>query len=98
MEDNRQFGNCDFEHGIEGVLSADEQLSIAMDYFHKLHRVRVSPANNVKVFDNIREEKKLIEIALNVKENLSREFEEIIRKIDRLYEAVLMDAERLGLA
>lgn len=88
--------SCDFENGIEGLLSADEQLSIAMDYLHKLHMVEVSPSDDVKIFDNVREGKKLIEIASNTKGNLQREFGGIISKVEKLYEAVQKDAERFG--
>lgn len=80
--------NCDFE-------ASDRQLTVAMDYLHKLHKV---PANDdVKLFDNVAEGKKLMDIASATKGNLSREFSNIIRKIDALYAMVKQDAERLGL-
>lgn len=88
--------NCDFENGIEGLLSADEQLAVAMDYLHRLHKVEVLPCDNVKVFDNVREGKKLMEIASNTKGNLCREFGGIISKVERLYEVIQKDAEKLG--
>lgn len=79
--------NCDFE-------ASDHQLTVAMDYLHKLHSVKADKA--VKVFDNIAEGKKLMEIASATKGNLCREFSDIIDKVTRLYSFVIEDAERLG--
>lgn len=79
--------NCDFE-------ASDRQLTVAMDYLHKLHKVPTS--DDVKLFDNVAEGKKLMDIASATKGNLSREFSSIIRKIDVLYAMVKQDAERLG--
>jgi thiamine kinase-like enzyme len=79
--------NCDFE-------KSDEQLKIAMEYLHKLHSV--VPDDTVKVFDDVAEGKKLMTIASATKGHLSREFAEIIDKVDRLYPLVKADAERLG--
>lgn len=88
--------NCDFEKGLDSLLSADEQLEIAIDYLHRIHNAKVSDEDGVKVFDNIEEGKKLMEIASNTKGHLSKEFSEIIHKVERLYEAIKTDAERLG--
>ena len=79
--------NCDFE-------KSDEQLKIAMVYLRKLHEV--APDNSVKVFDNVKEGKKLMKIASATKGHLEKEFTEIIGKIDRLYDYIKSDAERLG--
>lgn len=93
VEDAR---NCDFERGYRGLFTADEQLRTAMDYLHKLHAVPVSEADCVKMFDNITEGKKLMEIASRTKGHLSKEFADVIQKIEHLYDAVKADAERLG--
>lgn len=79
--------NCDFEHDYE-------QLKTAMKYLHKLHKIK--PDNTVKVFDNVSEGKKLMEIASTTKGNLKREFANIIEKIEKLYILVKADAKRLG--
>lgn len=81
--------NCDFEKSID-------QLAIGMEYLHRLHHVEVPKSANVKVFDNVAEGKKLMEIASATKGNLKKEFVEVIEKIDRLYPLVQKDAERLG--
>ena len=60
----------------------------------KLHEV--VPDNSVKVFDNVKEGKKLMKIASATKGHLEKEFTEIIGKIDRLYDYIKSDAERLG--
>lgn len=78
---------CDFE-------GSDKQLETAMSYLHKLHQVNVN--TNIKVFDNVAEGKKLMQIASLTKGNLFREFHEIIIKIEKLYFEIQKDAERLG--
>lgn len=78
---------CDFENN-------DKQLSIAMEYLHKLHKVKVD--DTVKIFDNVLEGKKLMNIASATKGNLFKEFKELIEKIDKLYPLVKKDAQRLG--
>lgn len=79
--------NCNFEE-------SDEQLTIAMDYLHRLHKVEAN--EDVRVFDNVNEGKKLMRIASSTKGNLEKEFKEIIDKVDELYPYVKKDAERLG--
>ena len=79
--------NCDFE-------DSDEQLKVGMEYLHKLHSVR--PDDTVKVFDNIKEGRKLMAIASATKGNLEKEFADIIEKVECLYEYVKKDAQRLG--
>lgn len=79
--------NCDFE-------KYDAQLTVAMDYLHRLHAVKAD--NTVKIFDNVAEGKKLMEIASSTKGNLAREFADIVDKIEKLYPLVKADAERLG--
>lgn len=88
--------NCDFECGLDGLLTADQQLETAMEYLHRLHQVPVDGCDKVKIFDNIREGKKLMEIASSTKGHLQKEFSEIICKVERLYEFIKADAARLG--
>lgn len=79
--------NCDFE-------ASDSQLKTAIEYLHRLHAV---PADDtVKIFDNIREGKKLMRIASATKGNLLREFSELVAKVEALYQEIKKDAERLG--
>lgn len=85
----RNARNCDFE-------ANEEQLRIGMEYLHRLHAVKVPESAGVKVFDNVSEGKKLMDIASATKGHLAKEFSEIIHKIDRLYPAIQADAERLG--
>lgn len=79
--------NCNFE-------KYDTQLATAMEYLHRLHKVKVD--DTVKIFDNVAEGKKLISIASSTKGNLTKEFADIIAKVDKLYSLVKMDAKRLG--
>lgn len=88
--------NCDFENGIEGLPDADKQLECAMEYLRKLHQVEVNEYENIKIFDNIAEGKKLMRIASGTKGHLEKEFSEIISKIERLYKAIKIDAKKLG--
>lgn len=79
--------NCDFEN-------KDMQLKIGMEYLHTLHSI--TPDSTVKIFDNIAEGKKLMAIASATKGNLAKEFDDIIKKVDKLYTFVKNDAKRLG--
>lgn len=81
--------NCNLEE-------SDEQLETIMDYLHRIHSVDVASEKNVKVFDNVAEANKLMEMASMIKGNLKREFAVLIEKIDILYDAVRADAKRLG--
>lgn len=88
--------NCDFEEGTDGRSTADEQLKVAMEYLHKLHSIEVAPSAHVKIFDNIEEGMKLMQIASNTKGHLVKEFDGVIKKVEKLYAAVKEDARRLG--
>lgn len=79
--------NCDFE-------KYDDQLKTGMEYLHKLHAIK--PDDNVKIFDDVAEGKKLMAIASATKGNLVHEFSEIIEKVEKLYPLIKADAERLG--
>ena len=103
--------NCDYEEDSDAYpLSADEQLSISMEYLHRLHSIPIDDRSiaefakkhdlddsfHVKTFDDVEEGKKLMRIASATKGNLVVEFADMIEKVDRLYEAVKEDAERLN--
>lgn len=88
--------NCDFENGFDHSLTADEQLIKAMEYLHRLHKTKVTEYDNVKIFDNIAEGKKLMKIASSTKGHLRKEFADIIEKVERLYKEIKADAARLG--
>lgn len=79
--------NCNFE-------KYPEQLKIGMIFLHKLHAIKVN--DNIKVFDDIVEGKRLMSLASATKGNLFKEFAVEIAKAERLYEYVKKDAERLG--
>lgn len=92
--------NCNFEEGSIYGKSADEQLKIAMDYLHKLHAVTL-PSDDpehkrVKLFDDVLEGKKLMRIASSTKGHLEKEFGELVSKVERLYEVVKTDANKVG--
>ncbi len=79
--------NCDFEQ-------YPEQLEIGMEYLHRLHALQSD--GTVKIFDDVEEGKKLMQIASATKGNLFREFETVIKKVEKLYAFIKMDAARLG--
>lgn len=79
--------NCNFE-------KYEKQLDTAMNYLHKIHAV--VPDNTVKIFDDVSEGKKLMKIASLTKGNLKKEFRDIIEKVEKLYEYIKADADRLG--
>lgn len=81
--------NCDFEKN-------EAQLIRGMEMLHQLHAVAVPVTAEVKIFDDVAEAKKLMEIASATKGHLKKEFADIIEKIDRLYPAIQKDAKRLG--
>lgn len=85
----RNAKNCNFE-------KFNDQLCIAMKYLQRLHAVQVPESANVKVFNNVEEGKKLMNIASATKGNLHREFGGLVEKVEKLYVAVQHDAERLG--
>lgn len=92
--------NCDFEKGSIAGVSADDQLKTAMNYLHKLHNISL-PSDDpdhrrVKIFDDVAEGKKLMKIASSTKGHLEKEFGGLVSKIEKLYEAVKSDAEKVG--
>lgn len=79
--------NCNFE-------KFPEQLRTGMEFLHKLHSVETD--EDIKIFDDVEEGKKLMKIASSTKGNLFREFATEIEKVEKLYAFVKRDAERLG--
>ena len=92
--------NCDFEHATIAGVNPDEQLRLAMDYLHKLHKVQL-PSDNpdhrrAKIFDDVAEGKKLMKIASSTKGHLEKEFGDLVAKVEKLYALVKKDAEVIG--
>lgn len=83
----RDAKNCDFE-------KYDSQLVTGMEYLHRLHAIEVN--EDIKIFDNIAEGKKLMRIASATKGHLEKEFANLIEKVERLYGYIKNDAKRLG--
>ena len=80
--------NCDLE-------SSDEQLEAIMGYLHGIHNIDVDVKDDVKIFDNVVEGNKLLEIASLTKGNLKREFSDLIEKVERLYKHIKDDAIKM---
>ena len=64
---------CDF-------INNEEQLKKGMEYLRRTHTIPCS--EEIKIFDNVEEGKKLWKIASATKGNLFKEFEEFLNKID----------------
>ena len=64
------------------------------EYLHAIHSVK--PDETVKVFDIMKEGKRLISLACSTKGNLFAEFKEILDKLDRLDEYLKKDSEENG--
>lgn len=73
---------------------SDEQLDCIMKYLHRLHKAPVS--DDVKIFDNVIEGDRLMQIASLTKGNLRKEFNPLIFKVHLLYQEIIKDAKRLG--
>lgn len=58
--------------------ASDEQLETSMGYLHRIHNIDVDVKYNVKIFDNVVEGNKLLEIASLTKGNLKRVFSDLI--------------------
>lgn len=87
----RNAKNCNFEVN-------ESQLIRGMEMLHQLHNIEVPESACVKIFDDVAEGKKLMEIASATKGHLAKEFKPLIDKIDLLYPAIKSDAKRLGYA
>lgn len=74
---------CDF-------LKNEDQLKKGMEYLRKTHTIPIS--EEVKVFDNVEEGKKLWRIASSTKGNIFKEFKEFLDKVDKVNE--LLKEER----
>ncbi|MFI3165680.1 MAG: phosphotransferase [Bacillota bacterium] len=69
-----------------------KQFKLGMEFLRRIHSEPVT--EDVKIFDNIQEGKKLIGIASSTKGNLFLEFKDIIEKIDKLDCLVKEDAQK----
>lgn len=74
------------------ILSNQKQLSQVVDYLHKTHEIPLS--DDVKMFDNLVESKKLITKACKTKGNLFKEFKELFTKIEKIDEFVKIEREK----
>lgn len=79
--------NCDFKNNAD-------QRNNAMEGLRLLHSQDYD--ENIKVFDDVEEGKRLMKIASATKGNLFDEFSDIIEKVEKLYKYVKEDADRLG--
>ena len=87
-------------HFIENIvpcnfLSDKKQLHNLMDALKKTHEIPIS--DEVKLFDNVVEAKKLITHACKTKGNLFKEFEELFAKIDMVDDFVKQEREKYGI-
>lgn len=80
--------NCDFKNNAD-------QRNHAMKDLRCLHSQNYD--ENIKIFDDVEEGKRLMKIASATKGNLFDEFSDIIEKVEKLYEYIKADADRLGL-
>ena len=71
------------------ILDNDEILKRAISYIKRIHNSKFS--NNIKIFDNVKEGLRLIDIASLTKGNLSFEFKYLIDKVKKLYQLSLND-------
>lgn len=68
---------CDF-------INNHSQLKKGMEYLRKTHTIPIS--DDVKIFDNVEEGKKLWKIASSTKGNIFKEFKDLIDKVDMVNE------------
>ena len=74
------------------ILSNENQMKQAMESIHKTHEIPLS--DEVKLFDNVAEGKRLMEIASHTKGNLFKEFDELISKVDIVDAFVKQEREK----
>lgn len=77
------------------ILSNKKHLEQVMDALRKTHEIPLS--EEVKLFDNVVEAKKLITKACKTKGNLFKEFEELFSKIDQVDSFVKQEREKYGI-
>ena len=97
IEKIRSNGNTNLKEYI--CMDEDEEFK-SVDKVRTKGKEILSKGNieydNVKIFDNIAEGKKLMKIASSTKGHLHKEFADIIEKVERLYKEIKEDAARLG--
>ncbi len=84
----RNIVECDF-------LKNEDQLRMGMEYIHRTHSIPLS--DEVKIFDDVCEGKKLMKIASATKGDLFDEFKDIIAKVERLNTLVEMEREKYSI-
>ena len=77
------------------ILGNETHLHQLMDAIHKTHEIPIS--DDIKVFDNVEESKKLLKIASKTKGNLFDDFQELFDKIDIVNECVKAEREKYGI-
>ena len=77
------------------ILNNKKHLKQVIDSLHKTHEIPLS--DEAKIFDNLAESKRLIELACATKGNLFKEFEELFAKIDLIDEYVKAEREKYGI-
>lgn len=79
---------CDF-------LKNPDQLKIGMEYLRKFHNAKIT--GYAKVFDDVKEGKRLMELASATKGNLFTEFGTMLEKLDKLKAFADEESEKLGI-
>lgn len=77
------------------VLGNETHRRQLFDAIHKTHEIPIS--EDIKVFDNVEESKKLLTIASQTKGDLFAEFKELFDKIDQVNEFVKAEREKYGI-
>lgn len=79
---------CDF-------INNEAQLKKGMEYLRKAHEIPIS--EEVKIFDNVEEGKKLWRIASATKGNLFKEFADFLAKIDKVNEYLKLERKKYNI-
>ena len=85
---------------IENIVPCDfinnkMQLEKGMQYLRKAHEIPIS--NEVKIFDNVEEGKKLWKIASATKGNLFKEFSDLLSKIDKVNNFLKLERKKYNI-
>ena len=85
---------------IENIVPCDfinnkMQLEKGMEYLRKAHEIPIS--NEVKIFDNVEEGKKLWRIASATKGNLFKEFSDLLSKIDKVNNFLKLERKKYNI-
>ncbi|MBE6490457.1 MAG: DUF1679 domain-containing protein [Methanobrevibacter sp.] len=77
------------------ILGNEKHLQQVIESLHKTHEIPLS--EEAKLFDNVAEAKRLINLACATKGNLFKEFKELFDKIDQVDEFVKAEREKYGI-